>query len=190
MNRPFAGTMFSLAASLALGACGSNSSGATYESGGYAYVDGCQTFASCQACTPQDGCGWCYNADGTGQCASSPDQCATEEFEWTWNPSGCRVAATASTVATPDAGEPAETTSDGATADSAAGPCIVPAGANSVTESGDGATGCLVVSGTACPASSYEIGCGGATPDPSLGCQIQTAPVTPGASYYCCPCAE
>jgi hypothetical protein len=39
-------------------------------------------------------------------CAASPDECVTPAFGWTWNPSGCRIPADASTAQAPDAGPP------------------------------------------------------------------------------------
>jgi hypothetical protein len=100
------------ASALLVGACngGDDSSATSY--GGYgAYGDGCHAFSSCTTCTPVNGCGWCFNSDGTGMCTASPDECATPVFSWTWNPSGCRVAADASAVQAPEASsvsQPAE----------------------------------------------------------------------------------
>jgi hypothetical protein len=107
MNRAFARTMVFFAISVALVACGSDSSNIDY-GGSTGYSASCSAFASCGACTPQNGCGWCYNSDGTGQCAPSPDECVTPSFEWTWNPSGCRVPAMATPNATADGGEAPE----------------------------------------------------------------------------------
>jgi hypothetical protein len=56
----------------------------------------CRQFDTCGACTPVLGCGWCTSPDGTGTCTSDPDECPTEQFDWTWNPSGCLVPADAS----------------------------------------------------------------------------------------------
>jgi len=56
----------------------------------------CRQFDTCGACTPVPGCGWCTSPDGTGTCTSDPDECPTEQFDWTWNPSGCHVPADAS----------------------------------------------------------------------------------------------
>jgi hypothetical protein len=81
------------AVAFALGACqGDNSSGG-WGVGPYA----CGQYTTCGTCTPVPGCGWCYDSNGTGQCVAGPDQCATPAFSWTWNPSGCRVPADAST---------------------------------------------------------------------------------------------
>ncbi len=90
-----------------LGACDSGSPNASF---GYGYASGasCTQYSSCDTCTPVVGCGWCYEADGTGTCASGPDQCTTNSFAWTWDPSGCRVAAT------PTAQEDASTAEDAA----------------------------------------------------------------------------
>ncbi len=94
------------AAALVLGACetdsGTDNAGYGY---GYGYGGGgCHQFTSCGTCTPVDGCGWCFDSDGTGMCASSPDECATPVFSWTWNPAGCRVPADAGAVQVSDAG--------------------------------------------------------------------------------------
>ncbi len=76
--------------------------------------DACHLYASCGACTPVEGCGWCYDSNGAGQCASDPDFCATQEFTWTWDPSGCRVEADAGISIEPaDAGAPPEADSGG-----------------------------------------------------------------------------
>jgi hypothetical protein len=86
-------------AALLLGACESDpgpSSGGYY--GAYGGYESCRQFASCGTCTPVEGCGWCFDSDGNGMCASSPDECTTPAFSWTWNESGCRVAADAGTV--------------------------------------------------------------------------------------------
>jgi hypothetical protein len=96
-----------LAGALVVGACnGGDDSSASF--GGYSAYggNGCQQFSSCSACTPVAGCGWCFDSDGSGMCAASPDQCATPAFSWTWNPSGCRIAADASTAQLPGAGPP------------------------------------------------------------------------------------
>jgi hypothetical protein len=96
-----------LAGALVVGACnGGDDSSSSF--GGYSSYggDGCQQFTSCTACTPVPGCGWCFDSDGRGMCAASPDECATPAFSWTWNPSGCRIPADASTAQAPDAGPP------------------------------------------------------------------------------------
>jgi hypothetical protein len=56
----------------------------------------CAQYATCQACTPANGCGWCSYPEGTGECVSSPDRCREHAFSWTWDPSGCFVPADAS----------------------------------------------------------------------------------------------
>ena len=62
----------------------------------------CSAYLSCDTCTPVAGCGWCTGPGGAGVCASDPDYCPTQEFSWTWDINGCRVAADASVVATDD----------------------------------------------------------------------------------------
>jgi hypothetical protein len=81
---------------LVLGACETDSGDDHVSYGGY--YDGCRNYTSCGTCTPVNGCGWCCDADGTGLCASSPDECVTPAFSWTWNPSGCRIPADAGAV--------------------------------------------------------------------------------------------
>ena len=83
-------------AALVLGACEGSSDSGYVSYGGYS--DGCRQFTSCGTCTPVNGCGWCFDSDGTGICASGPDECVTPVFSWTWNPSGCRVPASAGTT--------------------------------------------------------------------------------------------
>jgi hypothetical protein len=96
-------------AAVALIACEGSSDNASGAYGGY--YDGCRQFTTCGTCTPVEGCGWCFNSDGTGMCASDPDECVTPAFSWTWNSTGCRVAAT---VATPDAAPSIPAESDAA----------------------------------------------------------------------------
>ncbi|HEX4336815.1 MAG TPA: hypothetical protein VH062_12940 [Polyangiaceae bacterium] len=55
----------------------------------------CERFTSCGSCTPVLGCGWC-SFQGSGACVSDPDQCGTNQFSFTWEPSGCGPGATAS----------------------------------------------------------------------------------------------
>ena len=62
----------------------------------------CSDYLSCETCTPVVGCGWCTGPRGSGVCASDPDYCPTQEFSWTWDVNGCRVAADASVVTTGD----------------------------------------------------------------------------------------
>jgi hypothetical protein len=94
-----AGTATASFIALALAACESDGGGSVSSGtgGGPSPDDSCSQYTSCGACTPVTGCGWCYNADGTGNCAASPDECTTwsSSFTWTWNPSGCYVAADA-----------------------------------------------------------------------------------------------
>jgi hypothetical protein len=74
---------------LVFAACESRG-GAYYSGPGpYAAYDECKRFASCAACTPVVGCGWCQQADGKGLCAADPDECASTDFSWTWDPGGC-----------------------------------------------------------------------------------------------------
>jgi hypothetical protein len=76
----------------------------------------CSAYLSCDTCTPVAGCGWCTGPGGAGVCASDPDYCPTQEFSWTWDINGCRVAADASVVATDDG------SSEGPSLDSASRP--------------------------------------------------------------------
>jgi len=115
---------------LLFGACANESGGGPPSYwGGADYAADCSQFASCNACTPINGCGWCYNSDGTGTCAASPDQCPTQSFSWTWDPDGCRVVADAdvepaSTPVRSEAGVDAAT--DAAAAVSAEAGTLVP----------------------------------------------------------------
>lgn len=103
-----ASTLLALATAVALGACdgesSSSSSGYTVTGGGESPDAFCGLSQSCATCTPKNGCGWCYDSDGTGQCVSSPTECTTQVFEWTWNPEGCRVPAHAAIASSEDAG--------------------------------------------------------------------------------------
>jgi len=85
---------------LTAGACGGDDS---YYSpgGGYVPPAACAQLTTCGTCTPVIGCGWCYDSDGTGLCAADPDECPTPSFSWTWNESGCRVAADAGVTSAP-----------------------------------------------------------------------------------------
>jgi hypothetical protein len=127
MKRIFSSVFFASAIAIAAAACDSGDDGyGEIYGGGYGYCAGATT---CGACTPLNGCGWCFNADGTGTCTSSPDECTTPEFSWTWDPSGCRETADAGVVV-PDAGaslldgatqgDAASPTDDGATIDAPA----------------------------------------------------------------------
>ena len=100
MKRIFTGVLFAAAIGIAVAACDSGDDGY-----GYAYAGGggggaayCAQATSCGACTPLNGCGWCFDSDGTGTCTTGPDQCTTQEFSWTWDPSGCRETADAGVV--------------------------------------------------------------------------------------------
>jgi hypothetical protein len=81
---------------LPLGACSEDTGDGRAFSAGRAREHGaCLQYTSCATCTPVVGCGWCYLADGTGKCADDPDDCPGTAFSWTWEPSGCHVAAEA-----------------------------------------------------------------------------------------------
>ena len=140
------------ACALVIGACNGGDDSTATSYGGYAgYSDGCQAFTSCTACTPVNGCGWCFDSDGRGMCAASPDECATPAFSWTWNPSGCRVAADASTAqVAPGAGSAPEVQEDATAAGegSTSPPVAVDAGrpAADGAASTDGASAPLEVS--------------------------------------------
>jgi hypothetical protein len=104
MNRVLSGTLLASAVAVTVSACDAGVSG---------YVGptaDCTPYLSCETCTPIVGCGWCTAPGGGGVCASDPDYCPTQEFSWTWDIKGCRVAADASVVslgdAGPDASEP------------------------------------------------------------------------------------
>ena len=88
---------------LALAACGND--GGNGVDAGSDLTGYCSGFVSCETCTPANGCGWCYDSNGTGTCAASPDECPTQSFSWTWDPSGCRVTADASVVPAPTLAE-------------------------------------------------------------------------------------
>ena len=97
-----------LGAVLLFGACDSSSSDDVPYYGRYPTTGSCRQYTSCGTCTPVDGCGWCFDSNGAGECVADPDECSTQTFTWTWNASGCRVAA--------DAGEgPVEVGDDAAT---------------------------------------------------------------------------
>jgi hypothetical protein len=133
---------------IVLGACedDSGAGGADYAYGGF--HDECHAFLSCGTCTPIEGCGWCFDSDGTGLCASSPDECTTPAFGWTWNPSGCRIPADASTTResgagiAPAVGDDAALSSetDGATRDDAAEIDAGSAPGDAAGPDGDGST--------------------------------------------------
>ena len=106
MRRVLTGVLLASVIVCVLGACDDES----YRSwgGGRRFV-ACGSYASCDTCTPVLGCGWCTAPNGSGVCSPDPDDCPTQEFSWTWNPSGCRVAADASVVALDGAPEIADT---------------------------------------------------------------------------------
>jgi hypothetical protein len=85
------GWVAGLVVATVVAACGdsaSSSGGVSYA--GPTYGDSCAAYTTCGSCTPVVGCGWCFNNAG-GQCASSPDECAysNSEFTWTWESAGC-----------------------------------------------------------------------------------------------------
>jgi len=90
MNRFLSALLFGGAVAVAMGACDDSSGGGYgYGGGGGGNGDPCNANATCDTCTPVQGCGWCFNSTG-GLCASSPDECSSaSEFTWTWNQSGC-----------------------------------------------------------------------------------------------------
>jgi hypothetical protein len=88
----------------------------------------CRQFDTCGACTPVPGCGWCTSPDGTGTCTSDPDECPTEQFDWTWNPSGCHVPADASVSRPPQDGAAASDDSS-SEAEASPSPCASADGA-------------------------------------------------------------
>jgi hypothetical protein len=95
MRRVLTGLLLASAIVCVLGACEDES----YSSwGGRWRSVPCRSYSSCDTCTPVLGCGWCTAPNGSGVCSPDPDDCPTQEFSWTWNPSGCRVAADASVV--------------------------------------------------------------------------------------------
>jgi hypothetical protein len=97
MKRILTAALTALLLAIALGACDDGSQ----DDPGYGYASSgvdCSQYASCGTCTPVLGCGWCYNGNGAGTCASDPDRCTGSQFSWTWEPTGCRVAADASAV--------------------------------------------------------------------------------------------
>jgi hypothetical protein len=121
-----ASTLLALTTAVALGACDGGSA-TSYAGSGPAGVGTTDSFCgssnSCATCTPKNGCGWCYDSDGTGQCVSSPTECTTQAFDWTWNPEGCRVPAQAAIVPSEDAatGEDAAMGEDAGTGEDAGG---------------------------------------------------------------------
>ena len=99
-----------LGAVLLFGACDSASSDdVPYYASRPSSYGSCRQYGSCGTCTPVDGCGWCFDSDGTGECVSDPDECSSQTFTWTWNSSGCRVAADAG-AAPVEVGDDAATT--------------------------------------------------------------------------------
>jgi hypothetical protein len=109
MKRGLKGFVLAGAIALGAGACDDNVDDTSYYST-TSNAD-CTRYTTCGTCTPVVGCGWCTSADGTGACASDPDYCTGKAFSWTWEPTGCRVAADASAVGdagpTPDASDAA-----------------------------------------------------------------------------------
>jgi hypothetical protein len=118
MNRLWVSFLLAASGGLLFSAC-DDGSGWGYAGGG-GYAGSCSLQLSCGTCTPVNGCGWCTAPNGMGVCASDPDYCPTQEFTWTWDPSGCRVAADASVI--PGDGEtPDSSTGDGAVGDAPRG---------------------------------------------------------------------
>lgn len=112
-----AGMLMAAVIALGLGACDGNHDEYGM-SGGRSSAD-CSQHTTCGTCTPVVGCGWCFNGNGVGSCAADPDACKGSAFSWTWEPTGCRVSADASTVpgdagTTTDAAREASTSSDAA----------------------------------------------------------------------------
>jgi hypothetical protein len=97
MKRLWAAGGLLLFVALVFGACSDGASGGGgFSAGGApAHRGACHPYTSCATCTPIVGCGWCYLADGTGKCAVDPDDCPGTAFSWTWEPTGCHVAAEA-----------------------------------------------------------------------------------------------
>jgi hypothetical protein len=94
--------------------------------------DPCNSYSSCESCTPILGCGWCYKSDGTGACASSSIECeSAPAFSWTWDPTGCHVGADAAVTAADGAPGPADAVPG--SADGTPGPADA---VSSVSESG------------------------------------------------------
>jgi hypothetical protein len=113
MNRWLGASILASVVAVSLAACSDSSQGyyVTPASGGGGGNTFCSQYTSCGTCTPVEGCGWCFTRT-SGMCASSPDQCGTLEFTWTWNPSGCPGAD--ASVATPtDAAAPKDAGSGG-----------------------------------------------------------------------------
>jgi hypothetical protein len=187
----------------------------TDRGGEFSFDDGCLQFASCGTCTPISGCGWCFDSDGTGMCASGPGACATSASRWTWDPSGCRVAAEAGTGPAPDAGLPVEVTSppqgcgplggvvatvpfDGSAAveasitsddASAAADTSAPDAMSAPADASPAAApGCSIENPSSlCNVFQYELHCAGAAPVDST-CRLAPVPTPPGEEIYCCAC--
>ena len=178
-----------LSVPLAAGACNDDHRGR--------YVQAhCLRYTSCGTCTPVRGCGWCANNRGSGSCLSQPNECAGDQFTWTWEPSACAAAAdggsTDAAAVTPDAGWSVVT--DAAVVDGGdGGVCRWPAAANTFSAADGGLSGCLPsVGGNLCATAQYTLTChgqtGSAVPDPALQCTVVPVPTPSGVLYYCCPC--
>ena len=87
MKRWLGASILASVVAVSLAACSDSSTGGYYAYGGGGSPS-CSQYTSCGTCTPVQGCGWCFTRTN-GMCASSPDQCGTMEFTWTWDPSGC-----------------------------------------------------------------------------------------------------
>jgi hypothetical protein len=103
MKRVATGTLFALTALVLASTLGACDDSALPGHGNLQTATSCTEMRSCDTCTPVAGCGWCFNGTGSGTCVADPDQCSGAQFSWTWEPSGCRVNADASTI-DPDAG--------------------------------------------------------------------------------------
>lgn len=96
MQRILVGTLLASVIALSLGACSTDDGWG--DARGAPQLADCAQLTSCESCTPIVGCGWCSNGQGQGACASGPDQCGTTTFTWSWDATGCRASADASTV--------------------------------------------------------------------------------------------
>ncbi len=118
MRRVWFGALIASAIGVVVAACDGGGDWVYYGGGGYA---NCSLYTSCDTCTPVAGCGWCGLPGGSGVCTTDPDYCPTQEFSWTWEPKGCRVAADASIVEAGGEDSPADASAEGATPDAGGG---------------------------------------------------------------------
>jgi hypothetical protein len=134
MKRVLTSLLLTSAIGCVLGACSDES----YVSGGSGgWRTPCSGYMNCETCTPVFGCGWCTAPNGSGVCSPDPDDCPTEEFSWTWNPSGCQIAADASVVF---ADSPIEAFDAGVAAEDASAPTedVAPSGDAKIESAVDG----------------------------------------------------